>query len=78
MIKRIYNLSDSQRDYHFNIDDVPRVQPVIKNSVNREMINRRRILIVDDEPFNVLTLKTMLGQLNIPNIQSIVDQAYNG
>ena len=39
---------------------------------------KRRILIVDDEPFNIISLKNQLCQLNIENIDLIIDEAYNG
>ena len=70
------NLLEEEKRYKFNINDVIIQNPVIR-SLNEE-VKRRRILIVDDEPFNLLTLKTMLGQLNIPNIESIIDSAQNG
>ena len=44
-----------------------------------EEINRnRRILIVDDEPFNVIGLKILLIQLGYINLEAIIDIAYNG
>jgi len=46
--------------------------------MNENQVTRRRILIVDDEPFNVMSLKTLLGQFGIENIESIIDEAYNG
>ena len=38
----------------------------------------RRILIVDDEPYNVLGMQVTLGRLKIKGIQKLVDRAYNG
>lgn len=38
----------------------------------------KRILIVDDEPYNVLGLTIVLSQAGIKNILSIVDKANNG
>ena len=38
----------------------------------------KRILIVDDEPYNVLGLTIVLSQTGIKNILSIVDKANNG
>ena len=35
-------------------------------------------MIVDDEPYNILAMQTMLGNLNIKNLLSIVDKANNG
>lgn len=37
-----------------------------------------RILIVDDEPFNVLGMKIMLKQFAFKGISNIIDEAYNG
>lgn len=42
------------------------------------MNKNRRILIVDDEPYNLLGLKIVLQQSGIKNILKIVDTAYNG
>jgi CheY-like chemotaxis protein len=42
------------------------------------MIENKRILIVDDEPYNILGLKIVLQQSGIKNILSIVDSAHNG
>ena len=36
----------------------------------------RRILIVDDEPYNLIALKIMLKQCGIP--EEYIDCAYNG
>lgn len=36
----------------------------------------RRILIVDDEPYNLIALKIMLKQCGIP--EDFIDCAYNG
>jgi CheY-like chemotaxis protein len=38
----------------------------------------RRILIVDDEPYNIMGLKIILMQSSVPNIVSIIEEAYNG
>ena len=37
-----------------------------------------KILIVDDEPYNIMGLKVQLMQTGYKNIISIVDYAYNG
>ena len=58
----------------FNVNDVITKQSIM----NENQVTRRRILIVDDEPFNVMSLKTLLGQFGIENIESIIDEAYNG
>jgi YesN/AraC family two-component response regulator len=42
------------------------------------MNSNRRIMIVDDEPYNVLGLTIILQQSGFTNIQSIVDTAYTG
>ena len=39
---------------------------------------KKRILIVDDEPFNVVSMQLSLGRLGIKGLSSIVDRAYNG
>ena len=41
-------------------------------------IKRNRILIVDDEPFNVFGMKVMLQQYAFKGISNIIDVAYNG
>ena len=38
----------------------------------------RRILIIDDEPFNVVSMQLTLSQLGIKGICSLTDRAYNG
>jgi CheY-like chemotaxis protein len=46
---------------------------------NLSKINaNRRILLVDDEPYNLLALKIVLQQCGIQNIIQQVDTAYNG
>ena len=42
------------------------------------MIRNRRILIVDDEPYNLLSLKIMLPQASFKEINELVDEALNG
>ena len=42
------------------------------------MLINRRILIVDDEPFNVLGLQIILRQCGYPQINQYVDCANNG
>ena len=42
------------------------------------MNNNRRILIVDDEPYNILGLTIVLQQSGVKNILDIVDKAVNG
>ena len=43
-----------------------------------KMKYNRRILIVDDEPYNILALQVMLSQSGYPNIYSLIDVANNG
>jgi YesN/AraC family two-component response regulator len=40
------------------------------------MILKRKILIVDDEPYNLIALKIMLSKCDIP--EELIDRAYNG
>jgi hypothetical protein len=42
------------------------------------MIEKKRILIVDDEPYNIFGLKIVMQQSGVKNILSIVDTAHNG
>ena len=42
------------------------------------MKKNRRILLVDDEPYNILGLKIVLQQSKIKNLMNLVDTAYNG
>ena len=39
---------------------------------------RKRILIVDDEPFNVISMLITIGRVGIKGLSSLVDRAYNG
>ena len=38
----------------------------------------KRILIIDDEPFNVVSMQLTLGKLGIKGLGSLIDRAYNG
>ena len=38
----------------------------------------KKVLVVDDEPYNVLALQLLLNRLEIKGLESIVDRAYNG
>ena len=38
----------------------------------------KRILIVDDEPYNILAMQLTMNRLNIKGLSKIVDRAYNG
>ncbi len=42
------------------------------------MKKNRRILLVDDEPYNILGLKIVLQQSGIKNLMNLIDTAYNG
>ena len=42
------------------------------------MRDNKRILLVDDEPYNILGLKIVLQQSGIKNLMQLVDTAYNG
>ena len=39
---------------------------------------KKRILIVDDEPFNILGMQMNLKNLKIKGLSQIIDRAYNG
>ena len=38
----------------------------------------KRILIIDDEPFNIVSMQLSLGRLGIKGLASLCDRAYNG
>ena len=42
------------------------------------MKQNRRILLVDDEPYNILALQVLLQQCGYPNLKQLIDVAYNG
>ena len=39
---------------------------------------KRRILVVDDEPFNVVSLLVLISSFKIRGLTSLIDRAYNG
>ena len=39
---------------------------------------RKRILIVDDEPFNILSMQLNMNNLGINGLSQLIDRAYNG
>ena len=39
---------------------------------------QRRILIVDDEPYNILGLTIQLSQMGFKGIKQLIDKAFNG
>ena len=45
---------------------------------NNDRNLQRRILIVDDEPYNILGLTIQLSQMGYKGIKSIIDKAFNG
>ena len=52
------------------------------NQINKsgffDNYQKKRILIVDDEPFNVLGMQMNLNNLEIKGLSQIIDRAYNG
>ena len=40
--------------------------------------HERRILIVDDEPFNIIGLDAIIQHAGFPEIVNLIDKAYNG
>ena len=65
--------SDESIDATYNLNFID------TKELELEEINiNRRILIVDDEPFNVIGLKIILIQLGYKNLEKIIDIAYNG
>ena len=38
----------------------------------------KRILVIDDEPFNVISMQLSLGRLGIKGLGTMIDRAYNG
>ena len=52
---------------------------IVMNSVsNIDQSMNTRILIVDDEPYNILGFLMMMQQLGYGQTMSIIDRAYNG
>ena len=46
---------------------------------NKNQFKAKRILIVDDEPYNIMGLRVLLVQAaNLHHLDSYIDQAYNG
>ena len=43
-----------------------------------DLHERKRILLVDDEPFNVINLQLSIGRLGVKGLAGLVDRAYNG
>lgn len=46
--------------------------------INPNLNLNKRILIVDDEPYNIIGMTTIMQQCGYPNIKSYIDKAYNG
>jgi PleD family two-component response regulator len=52
---------------------------IITEPITIDLINsNRRILIVDDEPYNIMGIKIILLQSGYQGIVNIIDEAYNG
>lgn len=51
---------------------------ILRDSKLLRIPAQRRILIVDDEPFNILGMQITMNQLRIKNLLKFVDRAYNG
>ena len=55
---------------------------ILKNdgliNLSNNNTNCKRILIVDDEPYNVLGLIIMIKQIGFDSVMNLVDRAYNG
>ena len=54
--------------------DYSKFFPSLKQSVKPT----KRILLVDDEPYNIMGMKIVLHQSGIKNLMQFVDIAYNG
>lgn len=39
---------------------------------------KKRILVIDDEPFNIISMQLTLSNMGIKGLGSLVDRAYNG
>ena len=50
------------------------MEPITIDLIN----SNRRILIVDDEPYNIMGIKVILLQSGYQGIVNIIDEAYNG
>jgi len=62
-----------------NINNTSNIKKInSSNAINIHVPKRNRILIVDDEPFNVLGMKVLLQQYSFKSICKIIDVAYNG
>ena len=81
MISHRTMLSDSvilrEQDIHFD-EPVKKHNPQHfgKSNLPREL--KKRILVVDDEPFNTLGMQIILKQCDFESIEDITDVAYNG
>ena len=50
----------------------------MKSAAGKCIPSLKRILIIDDEPFNVIGMQLLLNNLGIKGLGSSVDRAYNG
>lgn len=59
----------------------PRVEPVMTLNVN-QLEYKRRILVVDDEPYNIMAVKLIMQTACDENVQKhleyLIDEAENG
>jgi len=53
---------------------------IVKVHVNKPSLKniQKKILVVDDEPFNILGMQQILNMIGPKNINKIVDIAHNG
>lgn len=63
-------------------NDIPRTSTFMRNYntfTNHSIQNLpKRILIVDDEPYNIRGLTVQISQMGIDGISHIIDKAFNG
>ena len=51
---------------------------LLNYEINSEMNINRRIMIVDDEPYNLLGLQIVIQQTGVANLDHLIDKASNG
>ena len=78
-------LSDSQSE--IDLEQIEEETIVNLNSQNGDVLQyaqlrrvpiKKRILVIDDEPFNIVSMQLYLSRLGIKGLSSLVDRAYNG
>ena len=52
--------------------------PIIGSDLPLMIPTQKRILVIDDEPFNVIGMQMSLSHLGISGLLELVDRAYNG